>query len=322
MYYDPVTAMWRTVQPEDLVVQEGVAQREALVPMGQNNMMLSADPAIVLHQYVWGGRPGHRDELICQDGGNSYSRYYCLMDYYDPTSIVNTSGVVLERYRFSAFGNRTVMAADFSVRTNSLYAWNFGYKGQFRDEETGYYNYGYRYYSPEIGRWLSRDPIEESDGGNIYFTTGNRSLNSLDYLGLLEYYIAVIPRLINQDPLQIFPLDEKALKKLAKKALLEILQDLGKVAFSISEIIADIAKGSASGLYLATLYAVYRCKPCSCWQYLEEDIQGTGLGTSFEIYKMPDYYQKYVNDLDLVTDNALKQMASTCKNNKSICTKP
>ncbi|WP_425606517.1 RHS repeat-associated core domain-containing protein [Prosthecobacter fusiformis] len=26
---------------------------------------------------------------------------------------------------------------------------------------SGYYNYGYRYYSPELGRWLSRDPIGE-----------------------------------------------------------------------------------------------------------------------------------------------------------------
>ena len=28
--------------------------------------------------------------------------------------------------------------------------------------------YGYRYYVPEIGRWLGRDPIEELGGINVY----------------------------------------------------------------------------------------------------------------------------------------------------------
>ena len=66
-------------------------------------------------QYVWGARPNHRDELILRDrdtNGNSVldERLYCLMDYYDPTSIVDTNGDVVERYRFSAFGVRTIFS--------------------------------------------------------------------------------------------------------------------------------------------------------------------------------------------------------------------
>lgn len=44
------------------------------------------------------------------------------------------------------------------------------------------------YYSPEQGRWISRDPIEESGGMNLYGLLGNDGLNKTDYLGL-EYWV-------------------------------------------------------------------------------------------------------------------------------------
>ena len=35
----------------------------------------------------------------------------------------------------------------------------------FFDEATALYYYGYRYYNPELGRWINRDPIGERGGG-------------------------------------------------------------------------------------------------------------------------------------------------------------
>jgi RHS repeat-associated protein len=46
--------------------------------------------------------------------------------------------------------------------------------------------YGYRYYSPEMGRWISRDPIEEAGGINLYGMVGNDPVNKVDYLGLVD----------------------------------------------------------------------------------------------------------------------------------------
>jgi RHS repeat-associated protein len=42
--------------------------------------------------------------------------------------------------------------------------------------------YGYRYYSPQTGRWINRDPIEEAGGLNLYGFVGN-DLNKFDLLG-------------------------------------------------------------------------------------------------------------------------------------------
>ena len=91
---------------------------------------------------------------------------------------------VEERYAFSAFGIRSIMAGDFTSRANSSFSWEFAFQGQFEDAETGYLNYGYRYYAPETGRWLSRDPIAERGGRNLYAFVDNRPVNGVDMLGL------------------------------------------------------------------------------------------------------------------------------------------
>jgi RHS repeat-associated protein len=47
--------------------------------------------------------------------------------------------------------------------------------------------YGYRYYAPQTGRWINKDPIEEEGGINLYGFVGNDGLNGWDILGLQGY---------------------------------------------------------------------------------------------------------------------------------------
>lgn len=49
---------------------------------------------------------------------------------------------------------------------------------------------GYRFYSPEISRWLSKDPIGEDGGGNLYGFVGNGPVGNVDALG--NYGIGVV----------------------------------------------------------------------------------------------------------------------------------
>jgi RHS repeat-associated protein len=50
--------------------------------------------------------------------------------------------------------------------------------------ETGLVYYGRRYYDPSCGRFLGRDPIEETGGLNLYGFVGNNGVNRWDYLGM------------------------------------------------------------------------------------------------------------------------------------------
>jgi RHS repeat-associated protein len=60
----------------------------------------------------------------------------------------------------------------------------FGFQGQFRDGETGWYNYGYRFYVPLLGRWINRDPIGEDGDKNIYGFVDENAIDEIDSLGL------------------------------------------------------------------------------------------------------------------------------------------
>jgi RHS repeat-associated protein len=151
----------------------------------------ATEPERVVAQYVWGARPGHRDELILRDrdsdgDGSLDERLYCLMDYFNPVAVVDIEGEVKERYAWSAFGLRSVMAPGWSPRAESHFAWSFAFHGQFLDNETGYYDYGYRYYSPQLGRWTSSDPIGERGGRNVYALSSDDAVNRHDRFGLQE----------------------------------------------------------------------------------------------------------------------------------------
>ena len=81
-------------------------------------------------------------------------------------------------YEYDAFG-QTLRAHGSFAEANPI-----RFSSKYFDEETWHYYYGYRYYNPFHGRWLSRDPIGEEGGLNLYGFVGNDPVNNWDYLGL------------------------------------------------------------------------------------------------------------------------------------------
>ena len=47
-------------------------------------------------------------------------------------------------------------------------------------------NHGIRYYDPEVGRYISRDPVGYKDGMNVYLYVSDNPINHIDPLGLWE----------------------------------------------------------------------------------------------------------------------------------------
>ena len=136
-------------------------------------------------QYVW--NPDDRWNLIRRQRSVSSTfdeTHYVLADYLDPVAIVSAAGAVQERYGYDAFGPVQIMEPDFDPRGTSSYSWDWLFHGEFIDAESGLYNYGYRYYHPQLGRWLSRDPLGEQEIVDVYTFLDNRSINRIDYLGL------------------------------------------------------------------------------------------------------------------------------------------
>jgi RHS repeat-associated protein len=52
------------------------------------------------------------------------------------------------------------------------------------DSETGFVYFGKRYYVPNIGRWVTPDPIGFADGPNRYAYVYNNPMSKFDLYGL------------------------------------------------------------------------------------------------------------------------------------------
>ncbi len=167
--------------------------------------------------YLWGSR--HRDDLVRSDravsGTTLNESRYILMDYFSPAAITDEDGAVTERYQFSAFGLRTILNPDFTVRSDSECGMEFSFQGQFEDMQTGWRNYGYRYYFPALGRWACKDPIMEEGGFNLYANVGNSPTNLVDHLGLYDY--GPIYKEIDKGGRQSLAMAEKDLKERQKE---------------------------------------------------------------------------------------------------------
>ncbi|MCR5840144.1 MAG: RHS repeat-associated core domain-containing protein, partial [Kiritimatiellae bacterium] len=94
--------------------------------------------------------------------------YGNVMGYWD------AQGNVVAEYTYDAFGklisSSGPMADVFAIR----------YSTKYFDSETGLYYYGYRFYSPDLMRWITRDPIGEEGGENLYAFCGNFPLGEID----------------------------------------------------------------------------------------------------------------------------------------------
>jgi RHS repeat-associated protein len=89
-----------------------------------------------------------------------------------------TDGTHSARFEYDPFGG-TLSATGGSA---SLLPFRFSTK--YQDVETGLYYYGFRYYHPGAGRWISRDPIEEEGGIHIYSFLENAVTIHFDGHGL------------------------------------------------------------------------------------------------------------------------------------------
>lgn len=113
------------------------------------------------------------------------TNYYVASDAMgSTTAILDEEGNVLERRSYEAFGEMNCMTPDGLAVATSPTEVDVGFQGQIRDETNDLYQMGYRYYSPALGRWLSRDPIGIKGGGNLYEMTKNNPADISDNLGL------------------------------------------------------------------------------------------------------------------------------------------
>ncbi|MFC1770036.1 RHS repeat-associated core domain-containing protein [Nitrospirota bacterium] len=96
-------------------------------------------------------------------------------------AVTDEDGAVIERYAYSPFGVTEIVLDDAEF-DNPYY-----FTGKPWDVEAALMYFNARYYSPEMGRFISVDPIGfESGDLNFYRYVGNNPVNYSDPLGLAK----------------------------------------------------------------------------------------------------------------------------------------
>jgi len=133
--------------------------------------------------YLWGedingglGSAGGVGGLLAvSESGSHYFPAYNgngdVMVYFD------ASGNIVAEYVYDVFGRRIM---SIGTKANDFV---YGFSTQRYNYETGDISYLHRDYTPDLGCWRSRDPIQEQGGVNLYGFVGNNPVSKWDYLG-------------------------------------------------------------------------------------------------------------------------------------------
>jgi len=134
------------------------------------------------------------DEVVTMDRDLSGDGRTTTFFYHDNAAVMSASaltdsqGRVVERYSYDLYGEPIVMSASGTMGMESIVGNPFLYQGRRLDAETGLYYYRNRYYDPQAGRFLQRDPMgiwhDQGNLGNAYAYVFNKPVNFVDPYGL------------------------------------------------------------------------------------------------------------------------------------------
>jgi RHS repeat-associated protein len=134
----------------------------------------------------FGGGIGSLINQNYTNSGTAVTQYY---DYNDLGSVADTttsSGAAASSYSYDAFGN--LLTPQGSGDSN-----RYLFSTKEFDSRSGLEYFGARYYDPEIGRWLTPDPLGFVNGLNVYAYVNNNPVNLVDPFGLDETVLTGLP---------------------------------------------------------------------------------------------------------------------------------
>ena len=119
---------------------------------------------VLARDYVYGI---YIDEPITMTNSTD-TYYYHTNTLYSVAAITDSTGVIVEQYRYAAYGKPTILDGQGQQIAASAIGNVYFFTGRRFDPETELHYYRFRYYSSELGRFVTRDPRGYVDGLNLY----------------------------------------------------------------------------------------------------------------------------------------------------------
>jgi len=106
---------------------------------------------------------------------------YQLSNHLGSSSLeLDEAGEIISYEEYFPYGSTSYRAVRAGVEVSSK---RYRYTGKERDEETGFYYHGARYYAPWLGRWTSCDPAGLADGVTLYQFVRSNPIRLIDRTG-------------------------------------------------------------------------------------------------------------------------------------------
>ena len=162
---------------------------------------LTGETPEVVRSYIWDPSEPEATRVLSMtrweaNGTQEKEHLYCMHDAMkNVTSLFGEARGRRALYEYRPYGGLITSEGNMAEENK------FRFSSEYMDDELGLVYYNYRHLNPLDGRWISRDPIEEEGGWNLFAFAGNKIFNQSDILGLIctiEYSIKLHTILIRK----------------------------------------------------------------------------------------------------------------------------
>ena len=162
---------------------------------------LTGETPALVRSYLWDPSEPEATRVLSMtrweaNGTQVKEHLYCMHDAMkNVTSLFGEARGRRALYEYRPYGGLVTSEGNMAQENK------FRFSCEYMDDELGLIYYNYRHLNPRDGRWISRDPIMEQGGWNLFAFVGNKIFNQADILGLIctiEYSIKLHTILIRK----------------------------------------------------------------------------------------------------------------------------
>ena len=144
---------------------------------------LTGETPKLVRSYLWDPSEPEATRVLSMtrweaNGTQVKEHLYCMHDAMkNVTSLFGEARGRRALYEYRPYGGLVTSEGNMAQENK------FRFSCEYMDDELGLIYYNYRHLNPRDGRWISRDPIAEQGGWNLFAFVKNNSIINFDYLG-------------------------------------------------------------------------------------------------------------------------------------------
>ena len=144
---------------------------------------LTGETPKLVRSYLWDPSEPEATRVLAMtrweaNGTQVKEHLYCMHDAMkNVTSLFGEARGRRALYEYRPYGGLVTSEGNMAQENK------FRFSCEYMDDELGLIYYNYRHLNPRDGRWISRDPIAEQGGWNLFAFVNNNGIINFDYLG-------------------------------------------------------------------------------------------------------------------------------------------